>query len=184
MLWATGRSLHSKGLWSRTSQRVEFWSRFCEIVAPGPLDECLATVYAHFEEWLLPLLLNHKAARRLLKSVAADDAFTDAAAQFPMLTVAAATYNEAVATANALIDARRAATGAADIKTIETTLASLRLTIKRWEPKITTACEEYQAAVEEKAQIEEQKTATKIKLDEYTEDCPQQVRAGDQPPTW
>ena len=144
---------------------VEFWSRFCEIVAPGPLDgvgDSLRTLRNG-----AATLLNHKATAPL-EAVAADDAFTDAAAQFPMLTVAAATYNEAVATANALIDARRAATGAADIKTIETTLASLRLTIKRWEPKITTACEEYQAAVEEKAQIEEQKTATKIKLDEYT----------------
>ena len=145
---------------------VEFWSRFCEIVAPGPLESAgdrLRTLRN-----AAALLLTRKAAAPL-ESVATDDAFTDAAAQFAMLTVAATTYNGAVATANALIDSRKAATGAADINTIEATLAILRLTKKRWEPEIKTACEDYQAAVEEKAQIEEEKTAAKIKLDEYTE---------------
>ena len=107
---------------------VEFWSRFCEIVAPGPLNSAgdrLRTLRNAAAG-----LLNRKAAAPL-ESVAADDAFTDAAAQFAMLTVAATTYNGAVATANALIDARKAATGAADIKTIEATLASLRHMKKR-----------------------------------------------------
>ena len=144
---------------------VEFWSRFCEIVAPVPLDgagDRLRTLRN-----VASSLLNRKAAAPL-EAVAPDDAFTDAAAQFAILTAAATTYNGAVAAANALIAARKAATGEADIRTIEATLARLRLTKKRYEPEVKTACEEYQAALEEKVKIEEQKTAAKDKLDEHT----------------
>ena len=144
---------------------VEFWSRFCEIVAPVPLDgagDRLRTLRNGAAS-----LLNRKAAAPL-EVVAPDDAFTDAAAQFAILTAAATTYNGAVAAANALIAARKAATGEADIRTIEATLARLRLTKKRYEPEVKTACEEYQAALDEKVKIEERKTAAKGKLDKHT----------------
>ena len=39
---------------------------------------------------------------------------------------------------------------------------------KRHEPEVKQACDAYQAAVAEKAGIEQQKDATKQKLDEYT----------------
>ena len=144
---------------------VEFWSRFCEIVAPAPLDGAGDGLRALRNA--AASLLNRKAAAPL-EAVAFDDAFTDAAAQFAMLTAAVTTYNGAVNAANALIAAKRAATGAADVRNIEATLASFRLTKKRYEPEVKTACEEYQTAVREKAKIEEQKTAVKDKLAEYT----------------
>ena len=144
---------------------VEFWSRFCEIVAPVPLDGAGDRLRALRNA--AASLLNRKAAAPL-EAVAFDDAFTDAAAQCAMLTAAATTYNGAVTAANAIIAAKRAETGAADIRTIEATLASLRLKKKRYEPKVKAACEDYQTAVMEKAKIEEQKTAVKDKLAKYT----------------
>ena len=144
---------------------VEFWSRFCEIVAPVLLD--VAGDRPRTLRNAAASLLNRKAAAPL-EAVALDDAFTDAAAQFATLTAAATAYNGAVAAANALIAARKAATGEADIRTIEATLDRLRLTKKRYEPEVTTACEEYQAALKAKAKIEEQKAAAKDKLDKHT----------------
>ena len=144
---------------------VEFWSRFCEIVAPVSLD--VAGDRLRTLRNAAASLLNRKAAAPL-EAVALDDAFTDAAAQFATLTAAATAYNGAVAAANALIAARKAATGKADIRTIEATLDKLRLTKKRYEPEVTTACEEYQAALKAKAKIEEQKAAAKDKLDKHT----------------
>ena len=154
-----------EGTVDRNVAGVEFWSRFCEIVAAVPLDgagDRLRTLRNAAAE-----LLNRKAAAPL-EAVAPDDAFTDAAAQLARLTAATTTYNEAVAAANALIAARKAATGEADTRTIEAALAGLRLTKKRYEPEIRTACEEYQAALEEKVKIEEQKAAAKDKLDAHT----------------
>ena len=58
--------------------------------------------------------------------------------------------------------------GATDITTIEAALVTLRLTKKRHEPEVKTACEKYQAAVAEKGRIEEQKAAAKDKLDKHT----------------
>ena len=144
---------------------VEFWSRFCEIVVPASLAGAGDRLRA-LRNAAASLLIRKAAAP--LEAVAFDDAFTDAADQFAMLTAAATTYNGAVTAANALIAARRAATGAADVRTIEATLAGLRLTKKRYEPEPRTACEAYQTAVTEKATIEEDKTAAKNNLAHYT----------------
>ena len=144
---------------------VEFWSRFCEIVAPAPLDGAGEGLRALRNA--AASLLNRKAAAPL-EAVPLDDAFTDAAAQLAMLAAAATTYNRAVNAANALIAAKKAATGTADIRNIEATLASFRLIKKRYEPEVKSACEEYQTAVSEKGKIEEQKTAVKDELADYT----------------
>ena len=89
-------------------------------------------------------------------------------AQVALLTDAVTIYNEAIAAANTTIATQKAATGATDITTIEAALVSLRLTKKRHEPEVKTACEKYQAAVAEKGRIEEQKAAAKDKLDKHT----------------
>ena len=147
---------------------AEFWSRFCDIVAPVPLPLDGAGDRLRTLRNAIASVLNRKAAAPL-EAVAPDDAFTDAAEQFAILTAAATTYNGAVAAANALIVAKKAATGEADIKTIEAALDRLRLTEKRDEPEVITACEEYQDALKEKATIEGQKTAAKVKLDKHTQ---------------
>ena len=144
---------------------VEFWSRFCDITAPVlPADagQRLRTLRES-----AVALLNYKASAPL-EAIVPDSAFTDAMAQVALLTDAVTTYNEAIAAANTTIATQKAATGATDITTIEAALVTLRLTKKRHEPEVKTACEKYQAAVAEKGRIEEQKVAAKDKLDKHT----------------
>ena len=144
---------------------VAFWSRFCDITAPVLPDDAGQRLRTLRESAVA--LLNHKAAAPL-EAVVPDSTFTDAMAQVALLTDAVTTYNEAIAAANTTIAAKKAATGATDITTIEAALVRLRLIKKRHEPEVKTACEKYQAAVAEKGRIEKQKAAVKDKLDEHT----------------
>jgi wobble nucleotide-excising tRNase len=144
---------------------AEFWSRFCEIPPlewEGGAGDSLRTLrHAALAQ------LDRKAATPLEK-IEADPAFTAAADAVSALAPATAAYNQAVAAANVEIDANKAATGAADVKTVEAALASLRLVKKRHEPEVKQACDAYRALVTEKAGIEQQKDAAKLKLDDYT----------------
>jgi wobble nucleotide-excising tRNase len=144
---------------------AEFWSRFCEIPPleweSGAGDRLRTLRHAALAQ------LDRKAATPLEK-IEADAAFTAADDAVAALAPATAAYNQAVAAANVEIDANKAATGAADVKTVEAALASLRLVKKRHEPEVKQACDAYRALVTEKADIEQQKDATKLKLDEYT----------------
>ena len=144
---------------------VEFWSRFCDITAPVLPDDAGQRLRTLRESTVA--LLNHKAAAPL-EAIVPDSAFTDAMAQVALLTDAVTTYNEAIAAANTTIATQKAATGATDITTIEAALVSLRLTKKRHESEVKTACGKYQAAVAEKGRIEEQKAAAKDRLDKHT----------------
>ena len=144
---------------------VEFWSRFCDITAPVLPDDAGQRLRTLRESAVA--LLNHKTAAPL-EAIVPDSAFTDARAKVALLTDAVTTYNETIAAANITIAAQKAATGATDITTIEAALVSLRLTKKRHEPEVKTACDKYQAAVAEKGRIEEQKAVVKDKLDEHT----------------
>lgn len=144
---------------------VEFWSKYCKIAAPtlpdGSGDKLRALRSAAFA------LVDRKAAAPL-EAIASDTAFTDETASVTALIQDVGTYNQAVTAASGIIAAMKAATGAADIGTVETTLATLRLTKKRHEPDVRGTCEGYQVAVAEKGAIEEEKTAVKGKLDEHT----------------
>jgi wobble nucleotide-excising tRNase len=144
---------------------VEFWSRFAELPAlpweAGAGEALRVLRQAAFAQ------LDRKAATPL-ESVAPDGAFATAVEGALRVSAAAAGYNEAVAVANAAIGAKKRATGAADVRTVEARLAQRRLVKKRHEPETRDAWSAYRKAVEEKAEIERQKDATKDKLDEYT----------------
>jgi wobble nucleotide-excising tRNase len=145
---------------------VEFWSRFCDIVAPASPDGAGDKLRALRQAALA--LLDRKAAAPL-EQIVLDATFTDARDAVSSTAAVTATHNAAVAAANAIINAKKAATGAADVKTVETALAALRLTKKRHEPDMKKACSDYRQAQADKAKIEEEKQAAKKKLDEYTE---------------
>jgi wobble nucleotide-excising tRNase len=144
---------------------VEFWSRFCEIAAPVT-PEAPGEKLGRLRDAALALLRRKAAAP--LEAINPDEGFTSAAAAVARLAAEATAYNQAVTSANAVIAARKTATGAADIKTVEATLAALQLTKKRHEPETRAACTAYQSAVAEKSAIETDKSDAKTKLDEHT----------------
>ena len=144
---------------------VDFWSRFCEIASPVAPED-LGRKLRALRSVALNLLARKAAAP--LDGIALSDAFRAANAGAEALAAAEDAYNEVVATANRVIAARQAATGATDAGTVAATLAKLRLSKKRHEPGTKAACRAYQACVVEKSRIEEQKAATKEELDQYT----------------
>ena len=144
---------------------AEFWSRFCDI---PPLEwEAGAGDRLRMLRHAALAHLDRKAAAPLEK-IETDAAFSAATAGVAALAQATATYNQAVGAANVEIETNKASTGATDVKTVETALANLRLVKKRHEPEVKQDCDAYQAALSEKAGIEQQKDAAKVKLDEYT----------------
>ncbi len=82
---------------------------------------------------------------------------------------AASEYNQAVDAANAVVAAKKTATGAADVKTVEAALTRLRATKTRFEPDAKRACDEHILAQLEKTAVEKNKAAVRKQLDEYTE---------------
>lgn len=145
---------------------IEFWSKFCDISAPV-LQNGAGEKTRSLRQAALALL--DRKASAPLDQIAPDATFTAAATATAVVTQEIATYNQAVTVANAVITAKKIATGAADIKTIEAALAALRLTKKRHEPEVKKACDEYRKVLAEKAKIEEEKASAKKKLDSYTE---------------
>src|SRR5271157_1040188 len=95
---------------------IEFWARFCEIVPPalaGVVGDTLRTL----RQATLGLL-DRKAAAPL-ERVNIDAASIDAQAVFVSLQQTVTAYNRSVPAANAIIAAKKKATGAANIKTVE-----------------------------------------------------------------
>jgi wobble nucleotide-excising tRNase len=148
---------------------VEFWSRYCGIAAPalaggeGAAGEALRTL-----RQAALALLDRKAATPL-ELVDSDAAFTAAKAALAAMQAGAAIYNQAVRAANATIAVKKAATAAADARTVESALTRLRATKKRHEPDARAACHDYESAQAEKKAFEDQKEDAKKKLDDHTE---------------
>ncbi|OFW18282.1 MAG: hypothetical protein A3H97_24025 [Acidobacteria bacterium RIFCSPLOWO2_02_FULL_65_29] len=148
---------------------VEFWSKYCAITPPAlaGADKVGDTLRTLRQSALA--LLDQK-ARRPLDLVQADASFTAANAALIAAQGDAATYNQAVQNANAAITAKKAATSAADLRAVESTLTRLRATKRRHEADAIAACQDYETAVSAKKALEDQKASVREKLDRYTEE--------------
>lgn len=145
---------------------VEFWTRFCEIAPPALLAGAGDTLRELRQATLA--LLDRKVAGPLEK-VELDTPFADAHTAFASLQQTVTSYNQAVAAANAIITAKKKATGAADVRIVEGALTRLRAVKTRYEPDARKACDEHILAQLEKKAIEENKAVVRKQLDEYTE---------------
>ena len=145
---------------------VEYWTRFCEIVAPPPQSGAGDELRALRQAVLM--LLDRKAAAPLEK-VDPDTVLIDGHATYASLQQAVADYNRVVTAANTIITAKKKATGAADVRTVETALANLQAVKVRHEPEARKACDEYMLAQLEKKAVEDNKANVRRQLDAYTE---------------
>jgi wobble nucleotide-excising tRNase len=145
----------------------EFWTNYCMITPPAlaDSDKVVDALSALRQEALA--LIDKKAASPLDR-VAADELFAAAHATLMAIQDDSVTYNQAVQEANAAVAAKKGATEAADIRTVESALSRLRATKKRYEPNAITTCQVYKAAVAAKKNIEDQKAIVKEHLDKYT----------------
>ncbi|OYV98433.1 MAG: hypothetical protein B7X11_05990, partial [Acidobacteria bacterium 37-65-4] len=146
---------------------MEFWSPYCAItspVLPGAAE--IGDALRGLRQVALSLL--DRKATAPLDQVAPDESFIAAHAAFTAKEGESIAYNKAVDAANKVIGAKKAATSAADLKTVENALAGLRTTKKRYEEDVKTACATYSTAVTEKEVLEDRKAGVKRELDEYT----------------
>jgi wobble nucleotide-excising tRNase len=143
---------------------VEFWSGYCDIAAPAMAAGSGDAVRALRQAALA--LLDRKAASPL-EPVAPDGAFTAAQTSVAGVHETAAAYNASVTGANIVIAAKKAATQAADIRTVQAELTRLQAIKTRHEPAGAAACQEFGTALTQKDTIENDKAAVRKALDEY-----------------
>ena len=144
---------------------VEFWTRFCEITPPALLIAIGDTLR---ELRQAALVLVDRKVTAPVEKVDYDAAFIDALSAFDALQQGVADYNEAVVAANAIITAKKKATGAADVRIVEAALTRLHAIKTRQEPEARKVCDEHVLAQLEKKAIEDNKAAVRNQLDEYT----------------
>ncbi|MFY9558604.1 MAG: AAA family ATPase [Terriglobales bacterium] len=147
---------------------VEFWSRFCEFTPPAWKGTGTGDTLHSLRQASLSLLERKAAAP--LEKVVSDSAFGEALVAFESMQKSVTAYNKDAAAANAMIDAKKAAVGAADTVAIDKTLARLRAIKKRHDPSMNQACTDYSGAVADKKQFEDSKTALRAQLDKHTGD--------------
>ena len=104
---------------------LEFWQAYCELVAPvlpeaGRVGEILTALRQAAQS-----LLRRKTDAPL-DAVAPDEAFTIALTDFEALRTSMASYNAAVAAANAVIGGRKRQAQAANVRDIQIAMAALR----------------------------------------------------------
>jgi wobble nucleotide-excising tRNase len=147
---------------------TEFWARYCDITRPVLSSSAgIGNNLRALRQVALSLLDRKIAAPP--ETIALDDAYTEARAAAESLRHAAATYNGAVQIANAAITAKKAATGNADVRAVESALRHLQAIKARHQPAAIAACQAHENALKEKETKEDEKVAARTKLDEHTE---------------
>jgi wobble nucleotide-excising tRNase len=146
---------------------VEFWQSYCDIappVLPGTVrvGELMAALRQSAQA-----LLQTKAGTPL-DAVAPDDAFTRALGAFETLRTSLGTYNVAVATANAVIAARKRQIQTANPRDVESAVARLKAQKARHSQAVGELCASETRLQAEKTGLEGDKGRAREQLDAHT----------------
>ena len=146
---------------------AEFWKRYCSfdparIVPPPSLEDALKNLGQE------ALRLLTRKSNAPLESIVQDEVFANASAAYEAIQQAVGETNSAIREVAASITAKKAATSAADLKTVEAELASLKASKKRHDPTVSQSCLDYLGRLLQKAKIDEAKETVRTKLEEHT----------------
>ena len=146
---------------------VEFWRKYCTL-APPVLPEAgrVARILAALREAARYLL--HLKESRPLERVSPEVDFTEALAGFEELRVSLASYNAAVAAANAMIEARRRGTQGLRVREVEAELAKLNAQKMRHSEESRKLCADEKRLQAEKQALETEKSQARDRLDMHT----------------
>ena len=145
---------------------VEFWKQFAEIPELSFDFEKTCAKYSALRDNALALL--QRKQQSPTEAVAPGNDFKAALEAVTLLQTSVVAYNNAVHTANNLINEQKAATQQdTGINVMKNELADLEAKKKRFEPKVMQACKEYEDAVKVKSSLEEQKTTVREQLDQH-----------------
>lgn len=155
---------------------AEFWARHC---AMGPailasVDEALIDLEAAHDH--LADVLGRK-SNAPLHVIEGDPSLAAAGAALARARVAIGVYNDGVRAANALVQQCKEATAGGDLLQAEGILATLKARKQRHTPAAVSACDAHRLRVQEKAQLETQKTAVRTRLEAHTRGVVQPYQA-------
>jgi wobble nucleotide-excising tRNase len=153
---------------TRNLAAVESWRQFCELDAPAlPEGQAVHDALRALRDAAQALL--ERKAGAPLEAVPPDDQFTAALGAFEALRTALEAYNVTVATANAVIDARKRQAQAADVRDVEAALAVLKAAKARYTQDAQALCDADTRLQAEKTALEGQKTTARQQLDAHTQ---------------
>jgi wobble nucleotide-excising tRNase len=145
---------------------VEFWQEYCELAAPVAPAGKVAEVLKALRESAQSLL--QKKAGTPLDAVAPDETFTQALADFETLRAELASYNAAVAAANAIITARKRQAQTANVREVEAALGKLKAQKARHLEEVPALCADDGRLQGEKNALDQEKATAKEQLDAHT----------------
>lgn len=146
---------------------VEFWRQYFPIdpdmlAMPENLLEAIRGV------GVASLALLDRKARSPLEAVPLSKEYEDAVASLQALQTSVKAANMAIYAAKEIFNAKKAETGAADIRVAENELHRLQALKKRHEQPLSQHCDDHIRLTAEKNAIDSEKLEVRKKLDEYT----------------
>ena len=146
---------------------VDYWSRYCTFdLAPLVFPDNVSDAIRGLGRGAVALLdRKHNAP---LERVELDDTFLAVAAAYEAARTKAQEIAEATRTVNCLIAAKKAETGAADVRAAETELARRRAIKARHSPAVAGLCADHARLSGEKKAIEDRKNDIRAQLNEHT----------------
>lgn len=147
---------------------AESWRQYCELTVPFlPEGQRIRDVMG----WLrgaAQALLDTKAGKPL-EAVPPNERFTQALDASETMRASLSTYNTAVATANAVIAARKQQARLANLRDIQSALALLNLQKSRHTPEVQALCDSDTRLQGEKGRLQTDKVRERQQLDAYTQ---------------
>lgn len=145
---------------------IEFWKQFRKVDLPSFAFEDVRTKYATLHD--LASALAKRKQQSPTEPITTGEDFQTALNEVTVLRKSVETYNNAVESANTLINKQKtAAQQGGDINALKKDIVDLEAKKKRFEPVVVQACKEYQDAIASKTALEKKKTAAKEQLDQH-----------------
>jgi len=105
-----------------------------------------------------------------LEKVSPDTDFMEALNAVQALQNDVAAYNNGVDDFNAIVNKQKSnVQEGGNVRVLEADLVKLEAKKQRLEPEVVKACQDYESAIDDKAQLEQLKTRAKEQLDQYCE---------------
>lgn len=146
---------------------AEFWGNYCT-VDPAPLAFSPEVSAAARGLGQAALALLDRKARAPLEAVALDPAYTTALAAYNKASLRMQAVNAAIRAVNVLIAAKKAETGAADVRTAESELARRKAIKTRHTAAVAALCNDHTRLVAAKDAIDKRKEIIRGQLDAHT----------------
>lgn len=172
-----GQILPVQNTLTKNGGLAEFWKQYIRVsLLVLSFDSDVAPVLSGLREALSPHMA--KKLQSPLEIITLSPDVTAARLRWNELAQKIATYNQAVAAANAAIAAKKKESAAGNLVAARKELLLLESQKKRHTPEAVTACDAYQQSTTKKNALDGQKKQAKANLDAYTKKVITKYEAG------